>query len=143
MVSHKSTGPNLSSNSELHYKSILYVYSQVHELINTIKKLLQNAILVKVLWETLPAMWVDSIVHDSSMIQSKGEICYLLDSQLLLVGGRRRVFWFQLLDSLDEVRLLEAPVARLVPIVENLLQVSYFKFLEVDRIKVDLFVYGE
>lgn len=129
-------------NSKLPYKSILYVYSQVHELINTIKKLLQNAIFVKVHCETLPALWVDSIVHDSSMIQSKGEICYLLDSQLLLVGGRGRVFWFQLLDSLDEVRLLEAPVARLVPVVEDLFQVSHFKLLEVNRIKVDLFVYG-
>lgn len=64
----------------------------------------------------------------------------LLDSQLLLVGRRGRVFWLQLLDPLDEVRLLEASVARLVPVVENLLQVSHFELLEVNRIEVDLFV---
>ena len=51
------------------------------------------------------------------------------------------VLGFELLDPLDEVSLLQAPVAGLVPVVEDLLQVSDLQFLQVHALQVDLLVW--
>ena len=50
------------------------------------------------------------------------------------------VFRLQLFDPLDEVGLLEAAVAGLVPLVQDLLQVPDLQLLQVDRLDVDGFV---
>ena len=50
------------------------------------------------------------------------------------------VFRLQLFDPLDEVGLLEAAVAGLVPLVQDLLQVPDLQHLQVDRLDVDGFV---
>lgn len=59
-----------------------------------------------------------------------------ISSQLLL--GWTCILRFELLDSLDEVRLLQTSVARLIPIVENLLQILHLQLLQVDRVEIDL-----
>lgn len=48
------------------------------------------------------------------------------------------MFGLQLLDPLDKVALLQAAVALLVPIVEDLLEVPHLQLLQVDGVQVDL-----
>ena len=50
------------------------------------------------------------------------------------------VFRLELLYPLDEVSLLDAPVAALVPVVEDLLEVAHLQLLQVDVLQVDLLV---
>ena len=50
------------------------------------------------------------------------------------------VFRLQLFDPLDEVGLLEAAVAGLVPLVQDLLQVADFQLLQIDRLDINGFV---
>jgi hypothetical protein len=62
---------------------------------------------------------------------------WFLDSQLALA----LIFGFQLLYSLDEVWLLEASIAGLVPVAEDLLEVANLELLQIDCVEVDLFVW--
>ena len=50
---------------------------------------------------------------------------------------------FHRLDLLDEVRLLQTSVTRLVPVTENLLEILYLQLLEVDCAEVNLLLVGQ
>lgn len=54
---------------------------------------------------------------------------------------RLDVLVLQLLDALNEISLFQAPVALLIPIRENLLQITHLQLLQIDGIHVDLFVW--
>jgi len=54
-----------------------------------------------------------------------------------------RVLGLQLLDTLDEVALLQATVTALVPVVEDFLQVAYLQLLQVHAVQIDLFLCNE
>jgi len=64
----------------------------------------------------------------------------LSDSQLVVFDRSGRVFRHELLDALDKVGLFRAGDADFVPVVENLLQLLHFEFVEVGVLQVDFLV---
>ena len=50
------------------------------------------------------------------------------------------MFGLDLVDSFDVVALLQTPVTRLLPITQDLLQVSHLQLLQVDALEVNLLV---
>lgn len=63
---------------------------------------------------------------------------YVLKSLLWVSQFLPDVFWFQVFYPLDEVALFQTAFAALVPVVEDLFQVSYFELLEVYTLEIDL-----
>lgn len=51
------------------------------------------------------------------------------------------VFWLQLFYSSNIICLLQAAVTHLIPIIQNLLQVTHFEFFQIDCSQIDLFFY--
>ena len=48
--------------------------------------------------------------------------------------------WFELFDALDEFRLLDATIAHLIPVGENLFQILHAQLLKVDSFKINRFL---
>lgn len=63
----------------------------------------------------------------------------LLDSQLRL--WRWSILWLELFYPFDEIGLLKAAFTLLVPVAEDFLEIANFKFLQIDRVEVNLFIY--
>ena len=53
------------------------------------------------------------------------------------------MLWFDLLNLLYEISLLQTPVAVLVPVVENFLQILHFQLLQVDGTEINLLLVGQ
>lgn len=68
-------------------------------------------------------------MHSKSHVAGRGDLQLVPD-----------VLGLELLDPLDEVALLEAAVAALVPVGEDLPEVADLQLLQVDVLQVDLLV---
>ena len=73
--------------------------------------------------------------HHSSTHSNTGNIFNLKDSKFV-----SDIFRLQLFYPFDEVCFFEATVARLVPLVQDLLQVADFQLLQIDRLDINGFV---